>query len=59
MAKIDKPRIFAKVIDGLEQQMLAHTPADAVRYVYDGWREVVDEPTPPAPRAEKPAAPKR
>lgn len=44
MAK--KLRIFTKDINGEKVTLTAHTPADEVQFVYDGWREVVPEPAP-------------
>lgn len=39
MAK--KPtQYFSKTINGEPVTQVAHSPADAVRYAYDGWRDV-------------------
>jgi hypothetical protein len=34
-----KSKTFVKIIDGKEQARIAHTPADAVRYKFNGWVE--------------------
>jgi hypothetical protein len=50
-------RTFTKKINGEEVTMVAHTEADVVQFVYDGWREVT--PAEPARQAAaKKAAPK-
>lgn len=36
-------RTFSKTIDGEVLNVPAYTEADAVRYTYDGWREVTAE----------------
>lgn len=40
MAKSKGSRYFSKTINGEPVTMTAHTEADAVRYVYDGWRDI-------------------
>ncbi len=41
MAK--KTQTFSKTIDGTVVTQVAHTPADVVRFVYDGWRDITAE----------------
>lgn len=50
--KTPTTRTFTKTIDGVEQTQLAYSPADAVRFTYDGWREVTEQ---AEPAAAKPA----
>jgi hypothetical protein len=38
-----KIRTFSKTIDGAVINMPAYSEADAVKYTFDGWREVTDE----------------
>lgn len=38
-----KPRVFRKNINGEDVTQVTRSPADAVRFVYDGWREVTAE----------------
>jgi hypothetical protein len=38
-----KTRTYSKVIDGVAVTQVAHSPADEVRYVYDGWRDITAE----------------
>lgn len=50
MAEGNPTRTFSKTIGGVEQVQVAHSPADAVRYQFDGWAEV----TKPVPDPVKP-----
>lgn len=38
-----KKRVFSKTVNGEVVTQVTRSPADAVRYVFDGWREVTDE----------------
>ncbi len=38
-----KFRTFTKNIDGEDVTLLAHSPAEEVQFVYDGWREITDD----------------
>lgn len=49
-------RTFTKSIDGQRAVAIAYSPADAVRLVFDGWRE--DKPAPAAAAEPKTAAKK-
>lgn len=35
-----KTRYFSKTIDGEVVTQVAHSPADEVRYTYEGWRDI-------------------
>lgn len=52
----DNTRTFTKTINGEEITAEAHTAADAVRFTYDGWREVVPAPAASAAPAKKTTA---
>jgi hypothetical protein len=34
-----KPTTFSREVDGKTQELTAHSPADAVRLKFDGWRD--------------------
>lgn len=57
MATKPKTRYFSKTINGEDVTQIAHAPADAVRYVYDGWREVTEAVEQAAALAKQPPAP--
>lgn len=69
-SKTKDTRVFSKTIDGEVQNMVAHTAADAVRFTYDGWRDITEQVKEAAevaakfpagsakPAASKPAEPK-
>lgn len=40
---MSKPTTFSRTVDGKTETRLAHTPADAVKFRFEGWREVADE----------------
>ena len=42
MADTEKPRVFTRIRerDGKELQRLAHSPAEVVKFTFDGWREL-------------------
>jgi hypothetical protein len=40
MAKSKTTRYFSKTIDGYGTTAVAHNEADAVRFAYDGWKDV-------------------
>ncbi len=51
-----KQRLFVKNIKGEDVTQVAYSEADAVRYTFDGWREVTDADSAPAGGAAKKAA---
>lgn len=52
-----KARTFTKTIDGEQITQVTRTPSEAVRYVYEGWREVTDEVAAAAQIARQATAP--
>jgi hypothetical protein len=40
MPKSKDTRYFTKTVNGEVVTQAAHTPADVVRFTYDGWRDV-------------------
>jgi hypothetical protein len=43
MAKTEARRFFTKNVNGEDVAMEAVSPADVVRYQFDGWREVTEQ----------------
>lgn len=42
----EKPRVFTRTRerDGRQLRRVAHTPAEVVKFVFDGWTEVTGQP---------------
>ncbi len=36
----DKPRVFTRTRDGKTNKQIAYTPADVVKFRFDGWTEI-------------------
>jgi hypothetical protein len=51
-----KARYFSKTIKGELVTMTAHSEGDAVRYVYDGWRDITADVTAAQAAAKQVAA---